>query len=291
MKLHVRSMITAPKGFSLISVDLSQAESWCVAFLANEPNMKKALMFGDIHTETAGSALFFNDTGCPHSWNKLDEKEGSWICAECKDIVTKLMRYVGKRYNHASSYRMGAPRAAEVINKDSDKPPYFTVTLEESKRYSEAWNAYYNLRDWWSGIEIKLSENARKLVTTYGRERVFYGQWGNELFKEATAFEPQSTVADHFNGQIHPQLGIRGGLREIYKQYIKPYKDDGHKIINQAHDSCIVEVPTPVVEEIGLGMMRLLRRPLVINGEEFTIPVDGEWGPRWTEMVKLKEAA
>lgn len=274
-------MIRADPGKVLISVDLSQAESWVVAFLANEPNMKKALTTGDIHTEAAGA--LFHLVGCQHEWIPNADKT-QWDCHNCGLFVDKLMRYVGKRYNHASSYRMGPDRAAEVINKDSDKPPYFTVTFKESKKFNAAWHDYFHLKDWWQRIEDQLSRN-RTIVTCYGRSRTFFAQWGNVLFKEATAFEPQSTVGDHFNGAIHPLLGIKGGLIEVRKQLVLPYKD--HEIINQSHDSAILHVPMGVGNDIAIRMQNLLRRPMVINGEEFTIPVDGEMGERWSEMEKV----
>lgn len=282
-KVHVRSMVCAPKGKVFVAVDLSQAESWIVAYLANERNMKKALQFGDIHTESAGNALFFAHIACPHNWIANDSKD-KWTCEHCGNIVDKVGRYVGKRYNHASAYRMGAERAAEVINKDSDKPPYFTVTVAESKKFSTAWHNYFKLHHWWSEIERQLGVN-RTLVTPYGRSRTFFAQWGPELFKEATAFVPQSTVGDHFNGAVCPELGIEGGLIEIYKQLVKPYED--HKIINQSHDSCMLEVPEAIGPEIGIRMQHLLRRPLVINNEEFVIPTDGEIGQRWGELERL----
>lgn len=281
MKIYVRSMVRASPGHVLVAADLSQAESWIVAFRAGEPNMKRALMFGDIHTETAGNALFHANVGCNHEWKAVVKGE-LWCCG-CGREVTKLMRYVGKRYNHASAYRMGADRAAEVINKDSDKPPYFTVTIKQSRQFSESWHSYYNLKVWWSEIEYQLNET-RSITTCYGRRRVFFGAWGTDLFKEATAFEPQSTVADHFNGHIHPQLGIRGGLLEIYRQLIKPYGD--RCLINQSHDSFIAEVPTQDGIEFAAQSKALLLRPLVIKDEEFTIPVDSEIGERWGEMEK-----
>lgn len=281
-KIAVRSMVRASAGNTLIAFDLSQAESWIVAFRANERNMKQALMYGDIHTETAGNALFHANTGCPHTWG-IKVKGELWVCPLCELEVTKLMRYVGKRYNHASAYRMGAERAAQVINKDSDKPPYFTVTVKQSKRFSEAWHNYYNLKGWWLEIEDQL-RRTRTIRTTYGRRRTFFAAWGNELFKEATAFEPQSTVADHFNGKLHPELRIPGGLWEVYKQLVKPYSD--HKIVNQSHDSAILEVPKQVAPDLLEPIMKLVKRPLLINNEEFTIPVDLEWGERWSEMEK-----
>lgn len=274
--ISIRSVTVAPPGKVLIAADLAQAESWIVAYLANEPNMKHALHNGDIHTETAGSAIFYPYTGCAHVWRK-----GKQECENCGNTINKTQRYIGKRYNHASSYRMSYIRAAEVINKDGDKPPYVTVTLAESKIYSTEWHKFYNVKGWWSDIESTLNAT-RRLTTPYGRSRVFYANWGDELFKEATAYVPQSTVADHFDGAIHPELGISGGLLEIYKQLVIPYPEN--KIIGQAHDSLLMEVPTQTHEEILERVKALLLRPLVINGEEFTIPVDAEVGDRWGEL-------
>lgn len=276
-------MVLAPKGKILVQCDLSQAESWIVAYRANERNMKQALMFGDIHTESAGNALFYNDRSCGHKWVKLDPKIKLWTCENCQVTVDELMRYVGKRYNHASAYRMGADRAAQVINKDSDKPPYFTVTVKQSKVFSASWHSYFHLKPWWDDIEAQLGRT-RSITNAYGRVRVFFAQWGNELFKEATAYDPQSSVADHFNGKTHPELGIKGGLREIKKQLVNPYPD--HKLINQSHDSAILECPLSIGLEMAARMKALLMRPLVIRNEEFTIPADAEWGERWGELEK-----
>lgn len=280
MKIYIRSMICAGLGKQIIAFDLSQAESWVVAHLANEPNMKRALRDGDIHTETAGSALFYPHVGCPHVWDKNTQ-----TCLLCSRQIIKTERYVGKRYNHASSYRMGPERAAQVINKDSDKPPYFTVTVKQSREFSKAWHNYYNLKPWWSEIEAKLSAT-RTLVTTYGRERTFFAAWGNELFKEATAFDPQSTVADHFNGRVHPIIQQPGGLLTIYRKLVKPYAD--RRIINQSHDSAMIEFPlTDSVSDLAEQIEKWMLRPMEIKGEQFTIPVDVEVGERWGELEKV----
>lgn len=281
MKTKIRAMCVAPPGHFLANFDLSQAESWIVAFLANEPRMKKALLYGDIHTETAGNALFFGDIPCEHKWEEQPDK--SFKCSNCSSIVTVVMRYTGKRVNHASSYRMGPERLAQVFNKESDKPPYVTVTLKQAKEYNSKWHSYYNLKSWWASLEHQLNQN-RTLVTPYGFKRVFYGTWGPELFKEATAFIPQSTVADHFNGKVHERLRIQGGLLGVYR--LLKEKRIG-KIINQSHDSCLLEIPNEA-QDILPEIKRLLLRPLIINNEEFTIPVDCEIGPNWGELKKIK---
>lgn len=264
-EIKLRSMLVAGKGKVLIAVDFSQAETWIVGHLAREVKMINSLMHGDIHRETAANALFH-----------VPESD-----------VTSDMRYLGKRFNHASSYQMGYQRAAEVINKDSDKAPFVTVTLAEAKRYSEAWRAYYELQSWWNSIREQLNRN-RTLVSTYGRRMIFNGQWGEKLEKEATAWEPQSTVGDHANGAIHPELGIAGGFLEVYRVLVK--RERAGRIINQSHDSIVFETESNLANELAPRIVALLHRPIIVNYQQFTIPVDCEIGERYGELKKQKLA-
>jgi DNA polymerase I-like protein with 3'-5' exonuclease and polymerase domains len=134
-------------------------------------------------------------------------------------------------------------------------------------------------------IEGMLSKG-RTITTIYGRKRTFYGRWGDEIFKEATAFIPQSTVADHVYGAIQKELGIKGGLIEIHKWC----KRNDSLLIQTAHDSVVLDIPPNRVNDIAPDVIRLFRRPMVINGHEFTIPVDVKHGDRWGELKKLKVA-
>lgn len=264
--IPIRSMIIAPKDHTLVQWDLKQAESWVVAYLANEPKMKDALLNGDIHALTA-SVLF-----------------GEVFTTYTKDSYEyKAARYLGKRFNHATAYRMGAFRATEVINKDSDKPPFVTVTLKESKEYMDRWHGFYYLGDWWQAIDNHASSD-RTLVTPYGRVRTFFAQYGDELKKQMTAHEPQSTIADHTNGQVQDEVGIKGGVLEIYRQFVLKYPND-IRLINQSHDSCMAEVRNSASDMVN-EITPLMVRPLVVNGEQFTIPVDCEKGERWGELEK-----
>lgn len=275
MQIKIRSLFIAPKDHVLMQFDFSQAESWIVAYLANEKRMKDALQNGDIHSQTGG--IIFLDGVCEHKWKKK-------LCTLCGITISDENRYIGKRVNHATGYRMKPPKLVTVVNKDSDKPPYVTITLAQGRTYHETWHRYYNVKDWWAEIEEKLNRN-RTLVTTYDRERVFFAAWGDELFREATAFEPQSTVADHANGRMHPQLGIPGGFLQVYKQFVKR---GACRIINQSHDSIIVEARREGAGDLAKEIHSILQRPCIVKSEMFTIPVDAEIGERWGEMEKLR---
>ncbi len=108
--------------------------------------------------------------------------------------------------------------------------------------------------------------------------------WGDELFKEATAYVPQSTVGDHALGAVQPELGIEGGLLSVYKMF-KSHPEI--RVVHTAHDSIMLEVPIGTELEVGGRIYSALHRPLVVNYEELTIPVDCEVGERWGELEKV----
>lgn len=256
MKIPIRSQIRAKKDHLLLSVDLSQAEAWVVAFSANEPTMKLELQFGDIHKRTARTVL-----------NIL-----------ARDL-TDEERYVGKKCNHAFNYKMKAPRAAEVINKEGQ----VTVSVKQTTLYRKRYLELYRIEGWWLDIENQLRQY-HQLTTPYGFTRRFYNS-GEDGIKEGIAFIPQSTIADHMYGRV--QLGgSKGGLKEVESRICRGNEEI--RIIHSAHDSAILEFPKSIdVKELYADVKQYLYRPMEINGEQFTIPVDGKYGERWEEFEKV----
>ena len=85
------------------------------------------------------------------------------------------------------------------------------------------------------------------------------------------------------NGAVQPELGIEGGLLTIYRNIILPSKEE-IRMIQTAHDSVVLECPRPLISEISEQTVSILKRPLVVGGETFTIPVDCDIYPeRWGE--------
>ena len=265
MKLPIRSMFCAPPGKLLCAFDLSAAEAWVVAYLANDPGMKRELADGDLHSYSAvGIFDLAVDLSAPGK-------------AKYKGIP-KEQRYVGKKMNHAGNYRTGPFKIAEFINQEG----IISISIADAKRFHAKWLSTFNLQNWWSEIDY-IAASTRTMTTVYGFRRKFWGVYGDDLKKEMTAFEPQSTVADHMHGAIQPEVGIRGGNLAIYEDIVLP--SNGEIVMcNTAHDSVMLEVPKALVSEIVPQVISLLKRPLVIKGEEFTIPVDAEIGERWGEL-------
>lgn len=252
-------MMIAPKNRILIALDLAQAESWVVAYLSESEEMLSALKSGTLHEKTAR----YVQNLAPDT------------------VITKDQRYIGKKTNHAKAYREGPYKMAESINKEQ----LVSVTIKECKVWSKKWDELYNLYRWWGRIEDKARPTGdRTIITIYRRKRTFLGPGGMDLVKEMTAYEPQSTIADHTLGQIQPEVNIEGGLRAIYKQLCRPPSDI--KIVNTAHDSVVLECDYPTYKEVAEQAIKLLRRPMIINGQTFTVPVDCEIGERWSENME-----
>lgn len=274
-QMKVRSLITAGPGNYLVSCDLSQAETWIVAHLAKDENMKYALKHDDIHSTTAQAIFEIPSVVLDgeHIGPKKMYKLG---------YITKEQRYTGKRTNHATSYKMGAPEFVKRYNEDSDVP----INLRTAKRYQEAWHKLYPgvQGTWWPSVEYELLSNSGMLVTPYGRRITFFGIVSSYL-KEAIASVPQSTVADHFRGREQAYNRIPGGLREIRKRL-----PEEAKIVQQGHDSALVECPKSIAMDVFYIMRSCLHRPLYINGEEVLIPVDGELGEDWGNLQEVKAA-
>lgn len=253
----IRSQITAPKDYCIVELDLSAAEAHVVARLSNDENMIFQLEHGDIHLYTARG--IYENPNLTKDDNPME-------------------RYIGKKTNHTLNYQ----GSAEIVTKSINKEGQITVSVKQVRVWVQRWHSLFNVKTWWDDVEYKLRNNDMTLVTAYGKKRKFWGFLNDEVKRAATAFEPQSVVSYHLDGAIHPELGIKGGLFEIQNQITNKHKEI--KIINTAHDSVVLEMPTKVSTEIALQCKALLERPLMVNGHIFTIPVDCErFDRRWKE--------
>lgn len=265
-QIAIRSLIHAEKGNVLVSCDLSQAETWIVAYLARDENMKHALKNDDIHSTTAKAIFDIKVEGSPKELYK-------------NGIINKEQRYTGKRTNHATSYKMGPFEFVKRYNEDSDPP----INIGTAKRYQEAWHKLYpGVKNWWADTEHTLRTTGGMLTTPYGRRITFFGPLDSYI-KEAIACVPQSTVADHFRGRVQQHHPHDGGLRAIDLRLPAEAR-----IVQQGHDSAVVECPEAIGLDVANIMKECLYRPIIINGEEVYIPVDGEMGYDWGNLDRIK---
>jgi DNA polymerase I-like protein with 3'-5' exonuclease and polymerase domains len=177
--------------------------------------------------------------------------------------VTGEQRYLAKRAVHGLNYGMGYVTFAKECGIDQTT----------AKRVYNAYFATFpRLRVWHMTTKGKL-QKSRVLVTPFGRKRIFFNNWGDQMLKEGLAFVPQSTVADIVNQ----------GIIKLHKAWDG---DGGRQMLLQVHDSVLVQVKPELVHETVKEIRDALTYPLEINGRVMTIPVDFKLGHNWSEMEK-----
>ena len=143
-----------------------------------------------------------------------------------------------------------------------------TAEINESDArfiYERYHAAYPGVAQFHRRIEEQLRKD-RTLTNLYGRRYLFLGRWGHELFKDAYAFIPQSTIADKIN---------RDGLLYIWNN---PSLFPGMQLLNQVHDSIVLQLPRDLAIEEHMHQLQLLvdslELPLKYAGREFVIPAE-----------------
>jgi len=261
-------------GYVGYDIDLSQAENRVVAYIAPDFEMIGAFENGiDIHSKTA-SGIF----GKPIE--RITKEIGT--CPICKNPETcghKGERFWGKKANHSFNYGLGPFQFAYKMG----------IPNVEGRRIRDGYhNTYPGIRQYWMWIQEEL-KRSRTLVNLYGTHRIFMGRWGDQLFKEAYSWIPQSTVADKIN---------REGVLEVYENQMtyRPIE-----LLNQVHDSIVIQIPLSIgwrQHAILLTHIKeSLERPLKWRGREFVIPAglsmgkcfygmkDVDWGNSIEELA------
>jgi len=244
----MKAQFMAPAGCRLIEVDLKQAESRFVAWDAPEPTLMNMYKQGiDIHRFVASHAELFNKP---------------------MDKVSKLERQLGKKVGHAANYGMGSKRLVDICLKEMD----YTITPDRATRMLEGYHQIFpGIRRWQNDIRNEVRQT-RKLKTFFLRERVFYNRECDDLWREAYAYKPQSTVPDCINKLILWLFGFPGTT-----------------LLAQIHDSVLLEVTE---QSISPTLQRIKQQDewnpeMRLRGGLLRIPIEIKIGRRWNELKEI----
>lgn len=260
---EVREMLVADDGYVIVETDMSQAEARVVALLGNDIELLKLFQSkADIHKITA--AIIF----------------GVQVSA-----ITPELRFIGKTCRHAGNYDMGKHRLMELVNTDAKKY-HIDVNISEWKAgiILEKFHKFSpNVRGvFHQEVQRVLQDNNHTLVNPFGRYRQFFDRWGKELWKEAYAQLPQSTIPDHLR-----RAGIRAKRR---------YGADGvdARFVVEAHDALVGIVREGHVDEYVRILHQEIERPIdfsrcSISRGEIVIPAETKVGRNYREFDKRTE--
>ena len=126
------------------------------------------------------------------------------------------------------------------------------------------------------GVQQALAENNKTLWTPFGRRREFFGKWERDLFKEAYAHLPQSTVADNTKRCM---LGIKNV--------------DWIELLVELHDGILAQIPENKVTECYDIIKPIFEQSIdfercTMKREPLTIPIECSIGENWRDLKKWK---
>jgi uracil-DNA glycosylase family 4 len=254
MGKELRTMFIADKGHVIMEFDLSQAEARIVAILGRSMETLELFNKTDIHKLTS-----------------------TWIFNMPEKSISKEMRFIGKTCRHAGNYDMRKRRLMELVNTDAKK---YGIKLDPISEYKagQMLDRFHDYSPWIRGVFHKevveaLQNNNMTLVNPFGRMRIFNDYWGEDLWKEAYAQLPQSTVADQVKKAA---LRIRARI-------------PGIRIVVEAHDALVFMTPNSMVESHARVIRQELEVPIdfsrcTLSRGELVIPCEAKYGENYKEL-------
>lgn len=245
-----RTIYRAQPGSIFVEADYIQAEAEVVAFNIGDEPMK--LLFK--HS--------FGMTKKDRTKNNYDIHKLTAAMMNGKDVseVTPEERRIGKTLRHAINYSAGPAVVSNNVG----------CSLAEAKLLLSKFHSVCpQLRLWHAKIQNDLRKS-RVLVNAFGRKHMFLERWGDQLFRSAYSYIPQSTVGDLLNLAL-----------------VRLYEKHGEEmnIIIQLHDAIYVEVKESEVQSTIDKMRECMLIPIQSPyGEEYMIDVDFSIGYSWGEM-------
>lgn len=295
---RIRSLITAPLGWTLIECDLSQIELRIAAALAEERNMLQAFLTGvDVHWLTAireierGGGLKDLVVDTAKTWKQAK----SMSYAEAIDVLLEM-----------------GPDAAAEINKE----------WKEYRKKAKAINFGYLYGMWWKKFKTYARDNYGVEITDdqaeASREFFFetysgYPEWHKKqrrLVRRDGFVETLSgrrrRLPDALSKKDSPARGaaerqainspVQSLANEINLmaalQLRQEFGRDVVRISATVHDAILAMVRNDMVEKVFTRLLEIMKRPALMDvlGIELAVPIEaeGKIGP-WGAGVSLKK--
>ena len=272
----LRSMFIADEGFTFIEPDSSQAEDRVVCVLAEDWQALK---------DYERKAFKFNTHGIKDDRHTLTSL---YVCGLAFSAITDWERQIGKKTRHSGNYAVGKHQHMLTLAKSGIFVSEYKAGQQLERFHAE------NSRIagvFWEGIQRALRDNNCVLYNPFGYKRIFFNKWGDELFKEAYAHIPQSTIPTQ----------LKFAMVRIGQRLSKAFGRDCFYLA-ESHDSFLGLIRDNLVQDFAAITKEELEKPInfskcsLSRDYDLVIPCEIKIGKRWVDksaefpdgMEKLK---
>jgi DNA polymerase-1 len=206
---NIKKMFIPDPGYTFYDIDLDQADAQVVAYTADDPELK-SIFKRKIDLHLANALLMF----------KLPFVLDDLLDPEFVEMAKKkwfLYRQKAKVGVHATNYGATSYALAVALG----------ISIKEAQAFIDLWfEIHPPIAKWHERIEEELN-TTRTITNAFGASITFYDR-ADQLFKDALAWEPQSTVGTIINKGI---LNVHNNMPEVMP-------------LLQVHDSSAGQYPT-----------------------------------------------
>lgn len=308
---RIRSLITAPEGWTLVEMDLSQIELRIAAELANEINLLRV----------------FHEGGDPHWQTAIREIErGGGYKKEV--IKTAKLHSGGTEMNYSSAIeyilKIGGDGAVEAVDKwmETKQLKVAFIDWKETRKKAKAINFGYLYGMWWKKFKLYARDNYGVNVTddeAQSSRKAFF-----ELYPRFEKWHEKQRRFAQVNGYVRSLSGRKRRLphamagrdtpqrREAQRQAINSpvqsfanelnlmaalqmrleFSKSWFRLVGTVHDAVLCEVRNDHVEHVWNRGLEIMSKPdLLVDFEiELGVPIEAEakLGP-WSKGVNLEK--
>ena len=304
---RIRSLITAPEGWTLVEMDLSQIELRIAAELADEHNLLGV----------------FHEGGDPHWQTAIREIErGAGYAKEIKKTVKLHHKQEGKEYK-----KMSYSGAVEyILNMGGGAATELMKVWKEVRKKAKAINFGYLYGMWWKKFKIYARDNYGVEVTDeeaqQSREAFFelypgFPNWHNKQrrFAQVNGYvrslsgrkrrlpaamgnrdspERREAQRQAINSPVQSfanELNLMAAL-QMRKEFRRPW----FRLVGTVHDAVLLEVRNDMVEHVHNRGLEIMSHPELLDDFEIemSVPIEadagiGAWGQGKDLKAWLKE--
>ncbi len=248
-----------PPNHTFVQIDLKQAESRYVAYKTGDKDLIRMLEdpAEDLHSYVAAEIF-----GCSQEQILAEKAAGD---------PTK--RQLGKRSNHGATYAMRGKTFQESCLKED-----LMITKKEADHILDTFHALFpGIREWHKTVQQKLKQD-QWLENPLGFRRYFYGRLDDSTFREAYAFEPQSTIPAITNHLMLYLLNARDRNEVKFQFHL------------QVHDSLVLSATKEELPKLYAiaNNLKLWHPKITFPAGELWIPVDFEVGPNLADLQEYE---
>jgi DNA polymerase-1 len=296
----IRNLITAPKGWTFVALDLATAEMRVAAHLSKDPEMRRCFNEGiDVHWRTMIENLAISQesewtervfataeklTGRAHSYSKCLEIMMTAGPKKCIAVEKKWYegRTRAKAINFGFIYGMYEKKFIQQATADYG----WTPTFQEAKN---ARTAYFRLYSRLSGWH----KRTKRLARTDGHIRCLTGRLrrlpGIQTRDKMVRMEAERQAVNS------PVQGLIGDYKVmVLIEVHQTFKRNQVRLVGEHHDAVLTIVRNDAIEECVPKMLKIAERPALMDTFKInlSVPMEGEaeLGP-WGKGEKYDVAA